>query len=116
MLTSGEVGVMSTTIRTSRVITRGEPLSRGRSATGRRWWGVVASFLRWAAERPDLTVASLVLAYLATLAGVVAVLTASASGTIVGTAVLAIFAAEVLVFLAIAVYTVIPERSGSFDR
>ena len=60
--------------------------------------------------------ASLVLAYLATFAGVVAVLTASASGTIVGTAVLAIFAAEVLVYLAIAVYTVIPERSGSFDR
>jgi hypothetical protein len=44
------------------------------------------------------------------------VLTASASGTIVGTAVQAVFAAEVLLYLAIAVYTVIPKRNGSFDR
>jgi len=101
---------MSTTMRNAGLVTRGEPLSRDRSTTGRPWWGGVVQFLRWAAARPTLTVVTLTLVYLATLAALVAVLAASAAQTIIGTAVLALYAAEVLVYVAIAVYIVIPEQ------
>ena|SRR5579864_2331325 len=101
---------MSTTIRSSRLATRGEPLSRGRPAAGQTWWAGGAQFLRWAAARPGATCLVLSLIYVATLAGLVAVLMAAALNTPIGIAVLVLFAAEVLVFAALAVYAVIPER------
>ena len=104
---------MSTTMRKAGVIARGEPLSRGRSAMGRPWWRGVARFLRWAASRPLLTVVTLTLVNLATLAALIAVLVASATQSTIGIAVMTLFAAEVLVFLAIAVYIVIPEKGPS---
>jgi hypothetical protein len=100
---------MSTTMRITGLITRGEPLRHRAEPTAGIWQRIVG-FLGWAAARPTLTAASLVLVYLATLGALVAVLMASAVGTLVGTAVLVLFAAELLVFLAIAVYVVIPER------
>jgi hypothetical protein len=103
---------MSMSMRNAGVVARGEPLSRGRSAMGRPRWGV-ARFLRWAAARPILTVLTLTLVYLATLAALTAVLSASATQSIIGLAVMTLFAAEVLVYLAIAVYIVIPNKGPS---
>ena len=100
---------MSATMQDTSLITRGKPIIRRPARTS----GIrhtFRTFVRWAAARPTLTAVTLTLVYLATLAAVVGVLMASASDTLGGTAILALFAAEVLVFLAIAVYVVIPER------
>jgi hypothetical protein len=107
---------MSTTMRNAGLTARGEPLSRGRSATGRSWCRVLAELLRWAAARPTLTVTLLVLGYLAALAGLVAVLAASALDTILGKAVWGLYAAVLLVYLAIAVYVVLPETGSQVKR
>ncbi len=101
---------MSTTMRNTGLAPRGEPLSRGRPAADRPRFRAVVELLRWAAARPTLTVASLVLVYIATLAGLVTVLATSALDTIPGTVVLVLYAAVVLVYLAVAVYIVRPEQ------
>jgi hypothetical protein len=88
----------------------GQPLSRGRSAAGRPWLRAVVELLRWAAARPTLTVASLLLVLIANLAGLVTVLATSALDTILGTVVLVLYAAVVLVYLAVAAYIVLPEQ------
>jgi hypothetical protein len=111
-----EVDGMATTMRNAGSVAGGEPLSRGRSAMGRPWWWGVARFLRWSAARPIVTVVTLTLVYLATLAALTAVLAASATQSIIGLAVLTLFAAEVLVYLAIAVYIVIPEKAPRSRR
>jgi hypothetical protein len=104
---------MSVTVRNAERIRTGEPLSRGRSRAGRRWERRVVRLLKWAASHPALTSMSLTVAYLATLAALVAVLAASALNTAVGIGVLVLYAIMVVVFFGVATYVVIPERPRS---
>ena len=103
---------MSTTVRNLRLATQGEPISRRRSAPTPSSRHGLAALEHWVAAKPAVACLSLTVAYLVALAALIGVLAASALNTLLGAAVLVLFAAIVVVYLAVGIYTLIPERTA----
>ncbi len=101
---------MSEVMRTHVLVPVGEPISRDRERR-RDVSSAGAQLLRWVATHPGLTSTGLAAAYLATVVALVAILASSALASPIGVFVGALFVLEVLVFVAIAAYVVIPEQS-----
>ena len=100
------MGLLSTTTRNLGLTAVGEPLTRGRSAP--KGWRSAFGFLTVAAARAGLTAISLSIVYLLALTAMAMVLATSMLNTAIGAAVAAVFAALVLVFVAVGIYVVIP--------
>jgi Flp pilus assembly protein TadB len=101
---------MSTTMRNLRLPTQGEPISRRKSAETPSWRRSLTDLEHWAAAKPGIASLTLTIAYLVALAALVAVLAASALNSVLGMGVLVLFAAMLLICMAVGVYTIIPEH------
>jgi hypothetical protein len=106
---------MSTTMRNVGLATQDEPISRGQLAAPPTWRGGLTGLERWAMAKHGIASLALTIAYFAALSALVAVLVTSALNSVLGYAVFVVFAAMVLVYIAVAIYTVIPERTPSRD-
>jgi len=104
---------MSTTIRNVGIATRNAPISRRTSAAPPAWKRALAGVEKWAIAKPALASTILAVAYLAALLSLIAVIAASALNSVVGFVAMGLFAAMVLVCVAVAVYTVMPEKTVS---
>ena len=96
---------MSTTVLGDRPTGHVAPMRGGT----RRWWAV-ADLAQLAAGRAFLTSAVLMLVYVGALVCLVAALAGNAVATPLGTAAVVLFAAAVVVTLAVCVFVALPER------
>ncbi len=98
---------MSTTMRNVGIAARGEALAQRRAAAGPH---PSSGFAQWIAAHAGLICVASSALYVATVLGLTLVLSASATATPIGMAVVTLFVLEVLLFVAMAIYVMLPER------
>jgi hypothetical protein len=99
-----EVGLMSTTVRNLGLATTGES-----SGAARSWTAGVFQFVH---ARPGITAIALSTVYLIVVAALSALFAMSMVATPIGAAVIVLFATLVVIFTAVGIWVLLPERGN----
>jgi hypothetical protein len=101
---------MSTTMRNVRMGAQGQTFRRGQLAAPPTWKRSIVLLEKWASAHAMLASVALAVAYLASLVALVAVLATATFNTLLGFGVTALFGVMVVASVAVAIYTLTPEK------